>query len=173
MSQLHLTGCPKEADPRNETCDCARLRERERITPMPKLSDPDRDFQNLSPPTSDFKREYESTHVAITVPDDAWHESEEGSEKEHCAPGWEGAFGIVLDTGDYVWVQASYAHGEPRGVEVVKRPTGTESKDYHDRQGNLILAVPAAWCKFYTPEEAEALEMAIHADSMMLSYARG
>ena len=23
---LHLVGCPKEADPRNETCDCARLR---------------------------------------------------------------------------------------------------------------------------------------------------
>lgn len=27
MSKLHLLGCPKEADPRNETCDCERLRD--------------------------------------------------------------------------------------------------------------------------------------------------
>ena len=23
---IHLIGCPKEADPRNETCDCTRLK---------------------------------------------------------------------------------------------------------------------------------------------------
>ncbi len=26
----HLAGCPKEADDRNETCDCARLRKKNR-----------------------------------------------------------------------------------------------------------------------------------------------
>lgn len=28
---IHETGCPKEADERNETCDCARLRELDRV----------------------------------------------------------------------------------------------------------------------------------------------
>jgi hypothetical protein len=30
MKTLHLVGCPKEADPRNETCDCDRIRDAQR-----------------------------------------------------------------------------------------------------------------------------------------------
>lgn len=168
---LHLLGCPKEADPRNETCDCARLRETARSTHSKSAAEKAGDTIADIPAGPDYKREYEASHVLITVPDDAWHIDDEGnSEETFCGPGWRGCFGIVLDTGNYVWVQANYQHGQPKGTEVIKR--GILESDYHDRQGNLILAVPAEWCKFYTPEEAQAIEHAIEADHTLMRYAR-
>ena len=82
--------------------------------------------------------------------------------------GWDGTFEIILHTGNRVWVGANYAH--ERTPEIFQVGDG-QSKGY-DADGNCVLSVPAAWCKFYTMEEAESIEQCIDADDRLLSYAR-
>ena len=98
----------------------------------------------------DFKRQYEATHVSI---------------KGVLFDGR--PVQIVLDTGDYVWVATSYADDTPEGVVQVGdgRSTG------YSGDGQRILSVPAAWCKFLTDEEAECIDRCMEADARLLSYA--
>lgn len=80
---------------------------------------------------------------------------------------WEGPFDIVLHTGEHVWVPASYSHeGHP---EVLRVGIGGSVAADHDEDGNCILAVPAAWCNFLTPEEAEACARVADAEAKAYS----
>jgi hypothetical protein len=79
---------------------------------------------------------------------------------------WKGVFSIVLATGDFVWVQADYsAEGHP---EVMRVGDGRE-KGY-DHHGGCVLSVPAAWCEYWTEEEANSIMMAQDADERLLDY---
>lgn len=75
---------------------------------------------------------------------------------------WRGTFEIALFVGTHVWITSSYAaEGHPDVVRVGKK---------YGPNGECILAVPTAWCRFYTPAEAEGIEMCIDADDRLLSY---
>ena len=105
---------------------------------------------------------YTHTHVTVNHPkakpeDDRWLNE-----------AWDGTFGIILHTGDRVWVPGHYCHlGHPDVIQV-----GDGTCKGYDQDGNCILSVPASWCKFYTPEEAECIERCIDTDQQLLEYAR-
>jgi hypothetical protein len=80
--------------------------------------------------------------------------------------GWDGCFGIVLHTGERVWVGASHAH--ERTPEILQVSDGTSNG--YDVHGNCVLSVPAAWCQFYPPEEADGIEQCIDADGCFRTY---
>jgi len=92
--------------------------------------------------------DYTHTHVMISHPT-----AKRGE-------GWDGAFEIILHTGNRVWIGASYAH--ERTPEVLQVGDGTT--DAFDRHGNCVLSVPAQWCHFYTGEEISDIEAAIDAE---------
>jgi hypothetical protein len=82
--------------------------------------------------------------------------------------GWHGTFVIVLHSGEFVWVAASYFH---EGHPDIKRIGDGRNKGY-DEHGNCILSVPAEWCEYYTAEEANGIDECIAADDRLLRYAR-
>ena len=103
---------------------------------------------------------YAHTHVTINhikaAKDDSW-----------CNEAWEGTHEIILHTGDRVWVLGCYMHlGHSDVIQVVDG----QNKGF-DEDGNCILSVPAAWCKYYSYKEAEDIEQCIYADAQLLSYA--
>jgi hypothetical protein len=81
---------------------------------------------------------------------------------------WHGTFNITLHTGTYVWVMAGYTHEGHPEIKIVKDGRG----EFYDECGNCILSVPAAWCEYYTAEEANAIEEGIAADYRLMGYAR-
>jgi hypothetical protein len=81
---------------------------------------------------------------------------------------WHSTFPIVLHTGVYVWISASYLQ---EGHSLVKRIGDGRSNGYDDH-GICILSVPAEWCEYYTTAEATAIEESIAADDRLLRYAR-
>lgn len=99
---------------------------------------------------------FEHTHVTINHPDKA--------------DGWNRPMPIALHTGTHVWIAGCYAmQGHSAVIQVgVGGPPSTA----YDEDGNCILAVPAAWCRYWTPEEAEGIEQCMDADERLLSYAR-
>ena len=101
---------------------------------------------------------YEHTHVTINHPHGRVAQRE----------GWDGTHEIVLHTGEFVWVAGNYAHAPHPDI----RQVGDTRNNGYDEDGNCVLSVPASWCKFYTPEEANCIEECIHADEQLLSYAR-
>ena len=99
---------------------------------------------------------FEHTHVMVVHPDKS--------------DGWEGPQQIILHTGGRVWIAGCYSmQGHPGVLQAgVGGPTATA----YDEDGNCILAVPAEWCEFYSPEEADEIAQGIDADEHLLSYAR-
>jgi hypothetical protein len=81
---------------------------------------------------------------------------------------WQGVFQIVLHTSAHVWVANCYA---AEGHQEVKRVGDGRSNGY-DQHGACILSVPAAWCKYWTEEEANNIMQAIDADERLLGYAQ-
>jgi hypothetical protein len=119
---------------------------------------------------ADFKRIYLCNHVLVTVPDTECRADTDMTQKEwrhflHDA--WGGPLSLVLDVGDRVWLHASYSH---EGLPSVHR-VGTGEGNGYDSNGNCVLSVPAAWCKFITQEEAENIWQMQDADDELLSYA--
>lgn len=99
---------------------------------------------------------YEHTHVTVDHPDRA--------------DGWGHPQPIVLHTGAHVWIAGCYPmQGHP---EVLQVGIGGPISTAYDEDGNCILAVPTAWCRYWTPEEAENIEYMQDADERLLSYAR-
>jgi hypothetical protein len=69
-----------------------------------------------------------------------------------------------------IWLMASYAdnvHDTP-GLRAVHE----DDTDGYDTEGNVIVSVPAASCKFYTDEEAHQIEELQAINAKLLSYAR-
>jgi len=84
------------------------------------------------------------------------------------ADGWQGTFPIILQVGDRVWIAGSYSH---EGHEEVLR-VGDGTNNGYDQDGNCVLSIPAAWCRYYDEHEAECIERAADADARLLAYAR-
>lgn len=101
-------------------------------------------------------RAYEATHVSVKTPDGETFLFE-GTPRE-----------IVLDTGKYVWVHSSYCDELPPEVKQV----GDGRDNGWSHEGNRIVSVPAEWCTFHSPEEAENIERMIEADQQLLRYAK-
>jgi hypothetical protein len=113
------------------------------------------------PPTRDYKREYEATHVMVSHPDDS-----ENPER-YIREAWTSPMTIVLDVGERVWVAASYSH---EGHPEVKR-IGSGDDDGYDMHGNCVLSIPASWCRFITDEEANQIVEIQDADEYLRSCA--
>ncbi len=107
----------------------------------------------------DFKRMYLATHVTVTKPDGTKLFTE-----------GDGLMGIVLDTGDHVWIQSNY-HWDGLDPEILR--VGDARSNGYDGNGNCVHSVPAAWCTFWDADEAESIEQAYEADQQLLSYAIG
>ena len=75
---------------------------------------------------------------------------------------------IILHTGERVWIPACY-------MTLGTHPDIIQVGDGHkgfDQDGNCVVSIPASWCRYYTPEEAENIVQCIDADDRLLSYAR-
>jgi hypothetical protein len=103
------------------------------------------------------------THVYVNHP-----KSGDTNDTQWPTDGWHSTFQIILHTGEYVWVAAGYAHEGHPEIKIVKDGRG----EFYDEHGNCILSVPAAWCSYYTEEEADGIEQCIAADERLLGYAR-
>ena len=99
--------------------------------------------------TINFKREYEATYVVFRRDPKA---------DEHALVN-NGPARIALDTGDYVWVHASYSEELPEGAVQV----GSGKDNGYDRHGNRIVAVPVALVKRWLTDE-EAMPYWMHDD---------
>ena len=99
---------------------------------------------------------FEHTHVMIRHPDNPDR--------------WNMPHAIILHTGAHVWIAGDYSmKGHAAVLQVgIGGPTSTA----YDEDGNCVLAVPAGWCTFYSPEEADGIAQCIDADERLLSYAR-
>jgi hypothetical protein len=113
------------------------------------------------------KRETEASYVMIRVPTYAWKPGDKDPDARQPVLE-EGVYPIVLDTGKYVWISATYNEEKPEGVVQV----GDGRDNGFSRDGCCVLSVPADWCTFYSPEEAEGIMQCIEADARLLSYAR-
>lgn len=98
---------------------------------------------------------YEHTHVTVKHPT-----AKRGE-------GWDGTHEIILHTGKRVWIGASYAH--ERTPEILQVGDGTP--DGFDQTGNCVLSIPAEWCDYYSPEDAEQIERALDADERLMGHA--
>lgn len=76
-----------------------------------------------------------------------------------------GVMSIVLDAGTHVWVSSCYAFNLDAWPEIVQ--VGDGRTNGHDKHGNCVHSVPAEWCEFRTPEEAESIMTAHEADEAM------
>lgn len=86
-------------------------------------------------------------------------------EKNEDASPWN----IALFTGEFFWVNATYADEFPEDCKMV----GDGRSNGYDVDGCCIVSVPASHAKeFYTPEEVEDLERAKEIDQRLLRYAR-
>jgi hypothetical protein len=65
--------------------------------------------------------------------------------------GLDGLWGILLHTGDRVWVQASQSE---IGADRIQLSDGISNG--FDRDGNCIISVPASVCLYFTQAEADA-----------------
>lgn len=81
-----------------------------------------------------------------------------------------GPMPIVLDTGNFVWINASYA--DENDKIGIKRVGDTRSSGY-DINGGCILSVPAEWCTFHDDNEAHQIMQCIDDDDNLLAQAIG
>jgi hypothetical protein len=81
-----------------------------------------------------------------------------------------GPMPIVLDTGDYVWIGATYS--DENDAIGIKRVGDTRSSGY-DINGGCVLSVPAEWCTFHSDEEAHQIMECMKADEDLLAQAIG
>lgn len=82
---------------------------------------------------------------------------------------FQGPMPIVLDTGDYVWISASYSDENHARV---MRVGDTRSSGY-DINGCCVLSIPAEWCTFHDEDEAHQIMECIDADAKLLAQAIG
>lgn len=108
---------------------------------------------------TDLKRLHEASYVSVQ------YQSDDDVTKTFAFDGR--LMSIALDVGPHVWVHASYADTLPEGAVQV----GDGRSPGYSQDGQRIVSVPAAWCTFYTDEEANAIEQLEHADRKMGVYA--
>ena len=118
-----------------------------------------------------FKREQLATHVQMNklsermmqFDPDCTHPGSRFSARPFGEGG--GVMSIALDTGDYVWVHSCYAFNLMAWPEIVQVTDGRTKGFSHE--GNCIVSVPAEWCEFLTPEEADSIAECQRADEAL------
>ena len=81
---------------------------------------------------------------------------------------FDGPVPVTHDTGDRIWVLASYADNLPVGVVMV----GDGLNNGYDVNGSKLVSVPASWCSFIDDDKAASIRACIEADRQLRSYAQ-